>query len=129
MAQTKEQVDADMARYRQLQEEVQALATQRQHFTQQSNENNMVKKELDLLGDDAKVFKLVGPVLLKQDVAEAKSNVNKRLEFINNELSKVTTKIEHKEKDAVEIRKRIAQMQMEMQRQAAEAAQGAVAGQ
>jgi prefoldin beta subunit len=32
------------------------------------------------------VFKLVGPVLLKQDVDEAKANVDKRLEFINNEL-------------------------------------------
>lgn len=62
------------------------LATQRQQYAQQANENNMVKQELDLLGDDAKVYKLIGPVLLKQDVVESKSNVNKRLEFINNEL-------------------------------------------
>lgn len=66
--------------------EVQVLATQRQQYAQQANENNMVKQELDLLGDDAKVYKLIGPVLLKQDVVESKSNVNKRLEFINNEL-------------------------------------------
>lgn len=46
----------------------------------------MSSQELDLLGDDAKVYKLIGPVLLKQDVNEAKANVNKRLEFINNEL-------------------------------------------
>lgn len=44
------------------------------------------EQELDLLSDGAKVFKLIGPVLLKQDVDEAKANVNKRLEFINNEL-------------------------------------------
>ncbi|GMF34141.1 unnamed protein product [Phytophthora lilii] len=64
----------------------------------------MVKKELDLLDDEAKVYKLVGPVLLKQDADEAKTNVNKRLEFINNELSKVNTKIEAKEKEAIGIR-------------------------
>ncbi|KAF1315740.1 Prefoldin subunit 6, partial [Globisporangium splendens] len=118
------QVDAEMARYRVLQEEVQVLANQRQTYAQQANENTMVKKELDLLGDDAKVYKLIGPALLKQDVSEAKANVNKRLEFINNELEKVNAKIELKEKDAVEIR-----TNMEMQKRAAEAARGAVGGQ
>jgi len=87
--------------------EVQVLATQRQQYAQQANENNLVKlvrlgaacvgatarelnrivsQEMDLLDDDAKVFKLIGPVLLKQEVNEAKTNVKKRLEFINNEL-------------------------------------------
>jgi chaperonin cofactor prefoldin len=33
------------------------------------------------------VFKLVGPVLVKQEQAEAKSNVDKRLEFIREEMS------------------------------------------
>ena len=32
------------------------------------------------------VFKLVGPVLIKQDQAEAKGNVDKRLEFIRGEM-------------------------------------------
>uniref|UniRef100_A0AAV1TEV1 Prefoldin subunit 6 n=1 Tax=Peronospora matthiolae TaxID=2874970 RepID=A0AAV1TEV1_9STRA len=127
MAELKDQVEAEMARYRVLQDEVQALATKRQTFAQQANENDMVKKELDLLDDGAKVFKLVGPVLLKQDVDEAKTNVTKRLEFINKELSKVSTKIEATEKEAVGIRTTISSLQMEMQKQAAEAARGAVA--
>jgi len=32
------------------------------------------------------VFKLVGSVLLKQDQAEAKANVDKRLEYITGEM-------------------------------------------
>ena len=32
------------------------------------------------------MFKLVGPVLIKQDQAEAKSNIAKRLEFIRSEM-------------------------------------------
>ncbi|CAI5724686.1 unnamed protein product [Peronospora destructor] len=127
MADLKDQVEAEMTRYRALQDEVQVLATQRQTYAQQANENDMVKKELDLLDDEAKVYKLVGPVLLKQDVDEAKTNVNKRLEFINNELGKVTTKIEMKEKEAVGIRTNISTIQMEMQKRAAEAAKGAIA--
>ncbi len=43
-------------------------------------------KELEILGSDAEVFKLVGPVLLKQEKNEALGNVNKRVDFISNEM-------------------------------------------
>ncbi|KAH7468453.1 hypothetical protein KRP22_012088 [Phytophthora ramorum] len=129
MAELKDQVEAEMTRYRALQDEVQVLASQRQTYAQQANENGMVKTELELLDDEARVYKLVGPVLLKQDADEAKTNVNKRLEFINNELSKVNTKIENKEKEAIGIRSNISSMQMDMQKRAAEAAKSAVAAQ
>ena len=36
--------------------------------------------------DDAKIYKLVGPVLLKQETAEAKSTVDSRLEYIEKEM-------------------------------------------
>lgn len=36
--------------------------------------------------DDANIYKLVGPVLLKQDKAEAVMNVDKRLEYIQSEM-------------------------------------------
>ena len=32
------------------------------------------------------MFKLIGPVLIKQDLKESQQNVNKRIEFINNEM-------------------------------------------
>lgn len=44
------------------------------------------EQEFDSLGDDAVIYKLVGPVLVKQDTIEAKQNVEKRLEFIKGEL-------------------------------------------
>ena len=46
-------------------------------------------QELKLLEDEAVVYKLIGPALIKQDPVEAKSNVEKRLEFINHELSRL----------------------------------------
>ncbi|KAH9113354.1 hypothetical protein AeMF1_012440 [Aphanomyces euteiches] len=116
-----------MAAYRALQEEVSVLANQRQLYAQQQNENSMVKQELDLLDDNAKVFKLVGPVLLKQDTSEAKSNVSKRLEFIQNEMEKVEKKLAAKEEEAVKIRQNIAAIQMQMQKNAAESAGAAAA--
>ena len=38
------------------------------------------------LADDANIYKLVGPVLLKQDTAEAKSTVDGRLEYNQKEM-------------------------------------------
>lgn len=43
-------------------------------------------QELDLLEEDANVYKLIGPVLVKQDLAEANANVRKRIEYISAEL-------------------------------------------
>ena len=43
-------------------------------------------KELELLMEDANVFKLIGPVLVKQDLAEARANVRKRIDYISAEL-------------------------------------------
>ncbi|KAK3038741.1 hypothetical protein RJ639_028348 [Escallonia herrerae] len=43
-------------------------------------------KELDLLNEDANVYKLIGPVLVKQDLAEANANVRKRIDYISAEL-------------------------------------------
>ncbi|XP_022715553.1 prefoldin subunit 6-like isoform X2 [Durio zibethinus] len=52
----------------------------RKKYTIQLGENELVLKELDLLNEDANVYKLIGPVLVKQDLAEANANVRKRIE-------------------------------------------------
>lgn len=43
-------------------------------------------QELDLVKKDQEVYKLIGPVLIKQDIEEALQNVNKRLDYIKGEL-------------------------------------------
>lgn len=43
-------------------------------------------QELDLLDSTNTVYKLIGPVLVKQDLDEAKATVTKRLEYINGEM-------------------------------------------
>ena len=65
--------------------ELQANIEARKTFTQQATENEMVLEELKSLEEGANVYKLIGPMLAKQDVVEATSNVTKRLEFINAE--------------------------------------------
>lgn len=50
-------------------------------------------QELKLLDDDATVYKLIGPAMIKQDLVEAKANVGKRLEYITGELKRVSDRI------------------------------------
>ena len=46
----------------------------------------MLHQELKRLEAEASVFKLIGPVLVKQDQEEAKQNVQKRIDYISAEL-------------------------------------------
>lgn len=91
--------------YQKLQADLSNVVEARQRLDAQLSENELVKKvrflslrakdidtywywqEFTTLTPNNVVFKLVGPVLVKQDQAEAKSNVDKRLEFISGEMS------------------------------------------
>jgi prefoldin beta subunit len=77
------QVDAEVARYRTLQESIQQQRSDLQILTSQWTENELVLSELKLVKDvESTVYKMVGPTLLKQDLEEAKETVQKRIEFI-----------------------------------------------
>lgn len=54
-------------------------------MTKKRNENQAIK-EFSTLAADANIYKLVGPVLLKQDKSEASLAVDRRLEFIDKEM-------------------------------------------
>lgn len=61
-------------------------------MTDKKTENEMVLAEFKLLNEeDAKVFKLVGPILAQQEIGECKGNVTKRIEFISKEIARLTT--------------------------------------
>lgn len=75
-----------------------------------------------MLEEDAKVFKLVGPVLMTIELDEAKQNVDKRLQFIEAELKKYDANITAKQKEQTALGDEIAKIQMEMQSGAAAAA-------
>ncbi|CAM9020722.1 unnamed protein product [Wickerhamomyces anomalus] len=72
--------------FNRLQTELQDLLSSRQKLETQFQENSIVLNEFKNLEDDAKIYKLIGPVLLPQDKNEANINVEKRIEFIKNEM-------------------------------------------
>jgi chaperonin cofactor prefoldin len=67
--------------------ELEGLVDARQKLESQQQENEGVQTEFAGLDDESKIYKLVGPVLLKQDKTEATMAVNGRLEFIEKEMS------------------------------------------
>lgn len=112
-----------------LQEEVEKLQTvQKQHqktlsarqtLDSQLNENKLVKDEMDGLESGANVFKLIGPAMVKQDVEEAKSNVNKRIDYIQGELKRQDELLKDLDKKQDEHRENLTSMQTQMQKLAA----------
>jgi prefoldin beta subunit len=61
----------------------------KQQLVEKKSENEMVLQEFNLMSGDASVYKLVGPVLAKQDSNEAKTNVEKRIEYITKEIERM----------------------------------------
>eukprot|EP00547_Thalassionema_nitzschioides_P007784 CAMPEP_0194223440 /NCGR_PEP_ID=MMETSP0156-20130528/35164_1 /TAXON_ID=33649 /ORGANISM="Thalassionema nitzschioides, Strain L26-B" /LENGTH=129 /DNA_ID=CAMNT_0038954597 /DNA_START=171 /DNA_END=560 /DNA_ORIENTATION=- len=116
-------VDAEMAKYRSYQDEIVQKRTALQQLMAQQNENEMVQQELQLLKEDSNVYKMVGPVLLKNELEEAKLTVSKRLEFIVGELKRAESSLQKLEGKANETAKNINELQGLMQKAAVEAAQ------
>ena len=48
------------------------MVENKQRIIEKKSENEIVMKEFELLDEDANVFKLVGPILAKQSLFDAK---------------------------------------------------------
>ena len=123
MAKIQEQLQKEVEVFQKLQGDLQRLVTGRQQLDIQYNENKVVKDELDLVQPDSNVYKLTGPVLVKQDLSEAKLNVGKRLDYIQGELKRhessineMQTKQEQKKESLGKLQQ---QYQQALQKQAA----------
>ncbi|KAI4526381.1 Prefoldin [Schizophyllum commune] len=94
--------------FQKIQLELQNAVEARQRLDAQLNENELVKKEFAQLTPDNVVFKQIGPALIKQDQAEAKSNVDTRLSFIQAEIKRVEGQLkdiqQRQEKKKAEVR-------------------------
>ncbi|OCB89512.1 hypothetical protein A7U60_g3307 [Sanghuangporus baumii] len=112
--------DASTA-YQKLQAELAAAVEARQKLDAQLTETSAVKKacnnitpfgfEFATLKPGNTVYKLTGPVLVPQDQAEARANVDKRLDFIRNELKRVDAQIKDISEKSEKRRAEIVEMQ------------------
>ncbi|KAF3775125.1 Prefoldin subunit 6 [Nymphaea thermarum] len=87
----------------------------RKQYTIQLGENELVLKELDLLNENSNVYKLIGPVLVKQDLAEANANVRKRIEYISAELKRLDGMLQGLEEEQNSKKEVILKLQQKIQ--------------
>ncbi|XP_014205096.1 prefoldin subunit 6 [Copidosoma floridanum] len=86
MVDTQKHLQDEIDKYKQVQKEYHKALTKRQQLDGQLNENTVVQQELELLQNGNDVYKLIGPVLVKQELIEAKENIQKRIKFITSEM-------------------------------------------
>jgi prefoldin beta subunit len=89
------QAEEYQGEYRRLSDQISNVTQSIEGYERQHLENQAVLKELGLLTDDASVYKQVGPCLIKQDMFEARSNVEKRIEYITKELERLNKQSEN----------------------------------
>lgn len=110
--------------YQDAQTELSNLITSRRKLESQLTENSAVKAEFDQLPNEVvdedspevrKVYKLVANILIKQDTAEAKTNVNRRIEMLTAEQSKVDKKISTLQADLEKKKLELVHLQSQIQ--------------
>ncbi|KFH45983.1 Prefoldin subunit-like protein [Hapsidospora chrysogenum ATCC 11550] len=121
--------------FQKLQHDLQEVVASRQKLEGQKQENVGVKKvvspeldplllrrcsdnlsqEFDNLGEDETIYKLVGPVLLKQEKFEAESTVKGRLDYINGEISRLEGQIKETQEKLEKKKTEIIQIQASAQ--------------
>ncbi|KAG9204623.1 hypothetical protein G6514_000407 [Epicoccum nigrum] len=109
--------------YQSLQAELGTAVEARQKLESQQQENTTVKKEFDILDDEANIYKQIGPVLLKQDKTEALMSVNGRLEFIEKEIKRIEAQIKGIQEKSEKLKVEIIQIQNATQQQQQQQAQ------
>ncbi|QSL64789.1 hypothetical protein MERGE_002091 [Pneumocystis wakefieldiae] len=79
--------------YQKTHDELLKIIEAQQKLNSQLQENKLVQKEFSILEDEAVIYKLTGPVLVRQEKSEAILNVEKRLEYIETEIKRLETQI------------------------------------
>ncbi|KAI9771499.1 MAG: hypothetical protein M1840_002119 [Geoglossum simile] len=133
MEELQKQLQALSEEFQKSQGELQTAVDARQKLESQQQENKGVQKarqngflrvdgaietfEFAKLVGGAKIYKLVGPVLLKQDKNEAVMSVDARLEFIEKEIKRVEQQISDIQEKSEKRKMEIFQLQTQLQQQ------------
>ncbi|OAQ66195.1 prefoldin subunit 6 [Pochonia chlamydosporia 170] len=115
MADVQAKLQALSDEYQKLQQDLQNTVTSRQKLQSQQQENAGVYKEFENLGEGETIYKLMGPVLLKQDKVEAESTVKGRLDFIAGEVTRLEGQIKESQEKLEKKKAEIIQIQSSAQ--------------
>ncbi|XP_031574472.1 prefoldin subunit 6-like [Actinia tenebrosa] len=117
-----QQIQSELEKFKGVQKDLQKSVSTRQQLDAQLTENNVVKEELEKIESSGEVYKLIGPVLVKQDLEEAKQTVAKRIEYISGEIKRQDTTIKETEKRQSSSRESLNKLQQDYQQAITKAA-------
>jgi prefoldin beta subunit len=117
------QIEAEAAEIKKIEQEYTKVVAGKRSLVDKKTENEMVLQELNLVTEsEATIYKLVGPILAKQDLAEAKTNVKTRLDYITKEVDRMdhlenefNGKVEDKRKTIMRLNNEGKQLAQQMQ--------------
>merc|ERR1712226_767391 len=84
-------------------------------FEAQLSETKVVLSELELIGDDSTVYKLLGPVLVKQEKEIAMQTIQNRKNFMESEIKKSENQIEKMSKSLAKEQDALRELHMKSQ--------------
>ncbi|KAF4344720.1 prefoldin beta subunit [Fusarium beomiforme] len=123
MSDPQAQLQALSEDFQKLQSELQNAVASRQKLEGQKQENVGVQQEFERLQEGETIYKLTGPVLLKQDKFEAENTVKGRLDFISGEITRLESTIKETQEKLEKKKTEIIQIQTAAQSQAKAAPQ------
>ncbi|XP_049292626.1 probable prefoldin subunit 6 [Anopheles funestus] len=112
-------LEAELKNFQDSIREYSKLVQTQQQLDGQYFENKSILEELQMLKPTNTVYKLYGPVLVKQDLEESKQNVGKRIEYISKELKRCTENISQLEQKQDKYRANLQKLQQQYQSQKA----------
>ena len=115
------EIDAEVAKFREIQAQLAKVQSDLQTVMGQYTENEMVNQELQLVNESQTVYKMIGPVLIKNSLEDARETVKKRLEFITAEKDRLEKQAKDLEKKGNDIAVNVQQMQGALQQATAAA--------
>ena len=113
MATPQQRLQALTAKFSAVQDQLQESVRSRQKLESQSHENHSVQAEFEKLDEDAAIYKLIGPVLVKQDNLEAKQNVSRRIDLLNDETKRIEDEIKRHQNETEQIKNEIIKLQQD----------------
>jgi prefoldin beta subunit len=117
------EIDAEIQHFKDFQGQLQSVRNDLQIVLGQLTENEMVQQELEVLDGSTNVYKMVGPVLIKNSLEDAKDTVSKRIEFITAERIRLEEKAKDLETKGGQIAAKVQQMQAALQQATVSAVQ------
>ncbi|XP_058067021.1 probable prefoldin subunit 6 [Anopheles bellator] len=112
-------LDSELKHFRDSQKEFSKLMQTQQQLDGQYLENKSILEELQMLKPTNTVYKLYGPVLVKQELDESKQNVAKRIEYITKELKRCSENINQLEQKQDKYRANLQKLQQQYHSQMA----------